>query len=619
MANNYIKRLAKKITENSRYDKESQTLFITNPGISPDILKSIAIKNNFKIGQTKSGEFISIPRGVNSDFFKDKIIDQFSNWMESYTLYDKNYNSLMTSYKVYDLMSENLGEVQLILDSYTDEVLSTGFVENPLTIKIDNQKAQDFVYDVLDNNKFFSHLPSLVKMLVKYGNVGLCLSYPFLENEDGELYPNDFEMEDKNKNKEIDVIKDLNIRVINPKYFKVHTDAYLNPINYETNIDNSYSYTNQTLTVKNKLWQPWQFIHYLLEDDDTQPYGKSILWSMRSSFDQLTTLEALLGISRASKVQRLVISIPMPQGIGVTDAYQYMNEFIANYNNSIFTQAPGTKAGKKIPAATEVLYKPALEGFDISTIESKIDLSSTDDVEYFLDKILRNSKLPKGYLVGDDTIVTSQTLEAQDLKFSRALMPIRQAIVTGTVKLVECILAHGGYDINRLKITVEIERPIQVSSDTVTKYSDIINFLGSIQELNHMPLANQFQFLIELGIPDKLAQLICSKTTICVIKNKNNLTSFLKNQTAVLSSESPSEAAALSAQGNNNDFEESVTTSKQLTRSTEVVASCSSKAFNRNNTGLLRQLNELSTFSKSIDGRKSLKESLLISHKTNHD
>lgn len=609
MANKYIKSLAKRIVENSRYDKQSDTLFVTNPGISPEVLKSIAIKNNFKIGQTASGEYISIPRGVSGDFFKDKILSQFDNFMDSYTLYDKNYSSLLTSYKVYDLMCENLGEVQLIIDSYVDEILSTSFVDSPLIIKIDDNKAQDFVMDVLENNKFFTKLPMLIRMLVKYGNAGLCLSYPFLENKDGELHPSTFNIENDNdsNNLEIDVVKQLNIRTINPKYFKVVVDGYLNPINYETTLENTYQYNNQVVNANSRVWQPWQFVHWLLPDDDTAPYGKSILYSMRSSFDQLTTLEALLAVSRASKIQRLVISIPMPKDIGITDAYLYMNEFIANYNNSIFTQAPGTKAGKKVPAATEVLYKPALEGFSIDTIESKIDLSSTEDVEYFLDKILRNSKLPKGYLVGDDIMTTGQTLEAQDLKFSRALQPIRTAIIDGTIRLVECILAHGGYDVSKRKITVEIERPIQVSTDTIDKYTSIIELLKSITDINQIPTVNQYQFLVELGIPDKLAQLICSRSTIGIIKNKNSLQSFLKNQIVTVSDTKTNNSS--------KSVEESVKESVANTVATEVVASGTSDKFRRQNIEFMAQLKELSSYTKTDDGKRSLKESLLISTK----
>ena len=125
--NPYIKTLAKRIVENSAYDKDTNTLFVTNPGISADVLRSLATKHNFKIGQTKSGDFISIPMSYHEDEFKDKYVSQFDSFLDTYTMFNKNYHTLLTAYRTFDLMEENLGEVELILSTYVEEVLSTGF------------------------------------------------------------------------------------------------------------------------------------------------------------------------------------------------------------------------------------------------------------------------------------------------------------------------------------------------------------------------------------------------------------------------------------------------------------------------------------------------------------
>ena len=62
MANNHLfKKLSKTLLENSAYDKETNTLFVTNPGISFDTLKGLAKKHGFAVGKTQSGNFVSIP------------------------------------------------------------------------------------------------------------------------------------------------------------------------------------------------------------------------------------------------------------------------------------------------------------------------------------------------------------------------------------------------------------------------------------------------------------------------------------------------------------------------------------------------------------------------------
>jgi hypothetical protein len=168
---------------------------------------------------------------------------------------------------------------------------------------------------------------------------------------------------------------------------------------------------------------------------------------------------------------------------------------------------------------------------EVDHIESNIDLSSVEDVEYFLDKILRNSSLPKGYLVGEDTITTAQTLEAQDLKLRRTLIPLKQALLTGILNLVENVLTHAGYDVSKLEVEVGLNEPIQIPADILQKYSDIADLLKSFLELNaEMPDVNKFQFLIKLGMPTDLASLICSKVSINTLPNGEDLGKFLIGQ-----------------------------------------------------------------------------------------
>ena len=259
-----------------------------------------------------------------------------------------------------------------------------------------------------------------------------------------------------------------------------------------------------------------------------------MLWSMRSSFDQLTTLEALLGISRASKIQRLVFYVPMPNGVSAMDSFGYLQDFKANYLNSAFTDQGSLKNGRKIPGAMSILTLPVSHDgkkVEVDHIESNIDLSSIEDVEYFLDKILRNSSLPKGYLIGEDVITTAQALEAQDLKLKRTLIPLKQALLTGLMNLVENVLTHAGYDVSNLKIDIELNEPIQVPADVIQKYSDINELLKSCLELNSsMPVINQFQFLVKMGVPSDVAGLICSNVPIVSPGMPEELANFLLGQ-----------------------------------------------------------------------------------------
>ena len=519
------RQLAEAVTKDGFYDKESGTLFLTNPGISFDVLKGLAKRHNFTIGQTESGEFVSIPVSEKYSPLQSGDYSLYDDFLSSYTFYDGNYSTLLTAYKTFDSLDENLGEVGLILDTYVAEVLSQGFIENPLNIKINNQNAQRLVEKVLYKNKIYQRLPNITRALAKYGNYALVLQYPYLEK---------WQTEENSKFDQIDIVEDLVISFINPKYFKVHTDEYLNPINYTT--EQEITYVNKTQTSKNlkKVWQPWQCVHLKIDDETTEPYGKSMLWSMRSAFDQLTSLEGLLALSRASKIQRLVFYVPLPNGVSLVDSYDFMNQFRSNYLNSLFSDQGTAKAARKVPGAMSILTLPeASDGKKVTVdhIESNIDLSSTEDVQYFLDKILRNSALPKGYLVGEDVITTAQALEAQDLKLKRSLIPLKKGLLNGIMNLVENVLTHAGYDVSKLNVEVSLNEPIQIAAETIEKYNNIGELLKSLIEINpQMTDINKFQILIKLGLPYDLASLICSKVSRNSLGNNEDLSKFLMGQ-----------------------------------------------------------------------------------------
>lgn len=531
MANNLIKKLAKYITEQTYYDKESNTLFATNPGISYETLRGLAKKRGFTIAQVQEGDTVSVPGKYKYLPFDQETAALYDNFVNTYTNYNKSYAELQTAYQTFSVMEENLSEVSLILDTYVAEVLAQGFVQNPLKIDISNDKAQKLIEAVFYKNKIYERLPALTRALAKYGNFGVALCYPYLEewlhlSEDEKKQVIDF-----NK---LDIVEDLNLLFVNPMYFKVNVDEYMNVINYETELPNNQVTSMSHSILNNRVWQPWQFSHLKIYSETTEPYGKSMLWSMRSAFDQLTTLEALLGISRASKIQRLVFTVPMPNGVSFVDAYGYLNEFRSNYLNSIFSDYNSAKAGRKLPGAMSILTLPeSHDGKKVSVdkIEANIDLSQTEDVEYFLDKILRNSSLPKGYLVGEDTITTAQTLEAQDLKLKRTLIPLRQGLLQGLMNLIENILTHAGYDVAKLTIKLGLNEPIQVSADAIAKYADISDLLKSFVELNpQMTDVNKFQFLIKMGIPEDIAALVLSKISIASLDEPETLAKYLQNQ-----------------------------------------------------------------------------------------
>ncbi len=97
--------------------------------------------------------------------------------------------------------------------------------------------------------------------------------------------------------------------------------------------------------------------------------------------------------------------------------------------------------------------------------------------------------------------------------------------------LVENILTHAGYDVNKLDIEVSLNEPIQVPADIIQKYSDITELLGAFMNINNsMPNINKYQFLVKMGMPADLSALLVSTTPIPGIVSSVELGKFLINQ-----------------------------------------------------------------------------------------
>ena len=189
-------------------------------------------------------------------------------------------------YLEYDVMDDNSSESSLTLDTYADESLASGRAnESPINIKISDKKLADQVIGILKSQKIladghngFTAHRSAIRTLAKYGDK---FHRYYREKEDGPV--------------QIQRIRDPSLirKIWEPK-----TQECL-----------MYKQEDPTSKEKENL-MPWELCHYAIPDDQFHPYGRSILEHMRAPYKQLVINEALMALSRSSKVERLVIRVP---------------------------------------------------------------------------------------------------------------------------------------------------------------------------------------------------------------------------------------------------------------------------------------------------------------------
>jgi DNA-binding MarR family transcriptional regulator len=152
--------------------------------------------------------------------------------------------------------------------------------------------------------------------------------------------------------------------------------------------------------------QPWQIIHFKLENKEFLPYGGSLLNSGIKTYKKLNLLEDIMLIYRISRApERRVFYIDVGN-LNNVESRRFLEKVKNMYRSQAFIDENG-RINKKahVMSVTSDIFVPVREGSQgtrIETLQGGEALHNIDDMKYFRDKILRTMNIPPAYL-GDET------------------------------------------------------------------------------------------------------------------------------------------------------------------------------------------------------------------------
>ena len=258
----------------------------------------------------------------------------FQYWMdEGFVSQDANDIEIgrKARYEGYRIMDDNSAEASLSLDTYADESLASGRTEeSPVKIYVSDKKLGKQALDILkaqnlvsDGHHGFTTHRSSIRTLAKYGDVF-----------------HQFVRESPKSPIQIQRIRDpAKIK----KIWEPKSQTCLLFIKQDEN--------NRE---KERLF-PWEVSHYAIPDDQFYPYGRSILEPTRSPYKQLIINEALMALSRSSKVERLVIKVPT-SGSNPASVFSQLITAKSQMKNAVFGTDGGVRSKSRIQALTCLLY-----------------------------------------------------------------------------------------------------------------------------------------------------------------------------------------------------------------------------------------------------------------------
>jgi hypothetical protein len=475
----------------------SGTEIFESVSISPERLSDFADYMGFQVSTDKDGKFVSLP--PNLDLKDSQVSQQFINyWMAESSYHsnsaDTDHIKRVQTYKQMDVV---MAEASIALDTYADESLGVGFVEQPIEISISDKTVEGQVLELLNQNEILKRARSHMRNLIKYGDNGHQINLPPARDDKSFMDIN------------LEYMDPLKWSCVVPTGTKVVTGYKVaSKKDKLTAADCSTGFKGLTI-------QPWEFIQMTVFDEDYRPYGKSLLEPMRVDFDHLLTMEALLALSRAARVERLVIKVPTGTQNPIQAASK-LSTIKAQFKNTIFKDTSlGTKSYARTPALTDVLIVPSDAGFDIQRLPSSIDLSSPEDVQYFRDRAFTVTGLPKSYFLHDETQTRGSALQQQDIMFARKLIQFQNAFVDGLTKMCMVLSVYvTGADISNIQVEVKLKRPAQLAATLIEYYATLIQTATQMIQ-SWMAISGQEQappgmfpnLLMSMGMPADIVKL----------------------------------------------------------------------------------------------------------------
>ncbi|HRZ86101.1 MAG TPA: portal protein [Candidatus Paceibacterota bacterium] len=206
-------------------------------------------------------------------------------------------------------------------------------------------------------------------------------------------------------------------------------------------------------------YEPWQIIHLSIEDDEFEPYGKSILEAGRKVWKRLSLMEDAMLVYRISRApERRVFYIDVGT-LSTKDANNYIEQLKRKFKKKSFVNPNTGEIDEKAnPMSVDedffIAVRENSQGTRIETLPPGQNLGEIDDVKYFKDMIMKTLGIPNGYLGGATEGVAydpKSYLSNQEIQFARTIERIQKFIIKGLEKAAIIELALKKFTSDDLK------------------------------------------------------------------------------------------------------------------------------------------------------------------------
>jgi hypothetical protein len=257
----------------------------------------------------------------------------------------------------------------------------------------------------------------------------------------------------------------------------------------ESSIDKTKFYWRNN----NIEFNSWQIAHFRLMGDDRRlPYGTSVLEKSRRIWKQLILAEDSMLVYRVTRApERRVYKIYVGN-IDEADVPAYVNQIADRFKRIPITDPQTGQMDLRynqlandqdffIPVRSEDAPNP------IDTLPGASNLDQIADIEYLRSNLFTALRVPKPFLGFDEATGEGKNLALQDIRFSRTINRIQQAMLQELNKIAIIHLYLLGFEEDFDNFTLTLNNPstqaemlkVEHTQAKVTLYKDAVSDAGN--------------------------------------------------------------------------------------------------------------------------------------------
>ena len=356
-------------------------------------------------------------------------------------------NEIKMMYRDADLM-DTFPEIGAALDIISEEatyIKNNGFMVN-VTSK--SERIKSILQDLLVNRLTINTtLPMICRAMCKYGNNFMLLN---IDNNNGIMGW---------KQLPVYEIERYEHGMENP-----YASAFANP----NTIDVDKPDTTKFVWVGQSEYVPymnWQIAHFrLLYDSIFLPFGCSFLHKARRHFRMLSMMEDMLIIYRMERsIERRVFKINVG-AIDEADVPAFVEQIANNFKRTpiIDPMTGQLDLRKNLLNTSEDYFVPVRDDAapnPIDTLQGAQNLTAMDDIKFIQNKVFTALRVPKSFLNFEEETGDGKNLSLLDVRFTRTVNRIQQALLMELNKVCIIHLYLLGFKDELTNFTLTMNNP----------------------------------------------------------------------------------------------------------------------------------------------------------------